>query len=155
MNFTRSKTYRIFSILAVISVMGIIFYLSAQNSTDSKETSTMVGGFLSMIFKGNVPQEELRTFAHFCEYALLGFLMYNAFYSFKVKFAPLTSIIASFLYALSDEIHQIFVDGRAFQLIDLTIDLGGIICGTIVIFILFRLITKISLKISKKENIYD
>lgn len=155
MNFAGSKIYRIISILAVISVMGVIFYLSAQNSTDSKETSNMVGGFLSMIFKGDVPQEELRTFAHFCEYALLGFLMYNVFYSFKIKLAPVTGIISSFLYALSDEIHQIFVDGRAFQFTDLAVDSGGIICGTVVIFILFRLINKISLKKSKKEHIYD
>lgn len=143
MTFTRSKIYRIFSIIAVVAVMVIIFSLSAQNSTDSKETSTIVGGFLSVFFKGDIPQEELRTFAHFCEYALLGFLMYNAFCSFRIKLAPVTSVFSAFLYALSDEIHQIFVDGRAFQLQDLAVDLCGIISGMLLIFIIFTTINKI------------
>lgn len=143
MTFTRSKIYRTVSIISVLAVMGVIFFLSAQNSTESKETSGFIGELLAAIFNGNVPQDLLRTFAHFCEYALLGFLMYNVFYSFKVKIAPVTSALTSFLYALSDEIHQIFVDGRAFQIEDLTVDLCGIIAGTTLLLIIFTIINKI------------
>ena len=155
MKFTGSKIYRIFSILAVIAVMVVIFWLSGQNGEESSQTSGFVGELLALIFKGDIAQNILRTFAHFLEYAVLGFLMYNVFYSFKVKLAPVVSVSASLLYALSDEIHQYFVPQRAFQLFDLSVDLGGIILGTAIIYIAFRLINKISLKKSKKENIYD
>lgn len=155
MKFTGSKIYRIFSILAVIAVMAVIFWLSGQNGEESSQTSGFVGELLALIFKGDIAQNILRTFAHFLEYAVLGFLMYNVFYSFNVKLAPVVSVSASLLYALSDEIHQYFVPQRAFQLFDLSVDLGGIILGTVIIYIAFRLINKISLKKSKKENIYD
>ncbi len=154
MRFTRSKIYRIFSILAVISVMGVIFYLSAQNGEESSQTSGFVVELLALIFKGDIAQDFLRTFAHFSEYTVLGFLMYNVFYSFNVRFAPLISAALSWAYAWSDEIHQYFVPQRAFQFFDLAVDFGGIILGTTVIFLLFKLISKISLK-NKKENLYD
>ncbi len=155
MKFTGSKIYRIFSILAVVSVMGVIFFLSAQNGEESSQTSGFIVELLALVFKGNVAQDILRTFAHFFEYAVLGFLMYNVFYSFNVKFAPLVSATLSWAYAWSDEIHQIFVPQRAFQFSDLAVDLCGIILGTTLIFLVFRLISKISLKIHQKEHIYD
>ncbi len=141
MKFTRSKIYRIISILAVISVMGVIFFFSAQNGKESTQTSNFVVDLLSVVFKGDIAHEFLRTFAHFSEYAVLGFLMYNVFYSFNVKFSPLVSATLSWAYAWSDEIHQHFVPQRAFQFFDLAVDFGGIIFGTTVIFLLFRLIT--------------
>lgn len=153
MKFTRSKIYRIFSIIALLSVMGLIFFLSAQNGEESSQTSGFIIELLILIFKGDIAHEVLRTFAHFFEYAVLGFLMYNVFYSFNVKFAFLISIALSFVYALSDEIHQIFVPERAFQISDLTVDLGGIILGTTVIFLLFTIVTKISLKKKKGESL--
>ena len=153
MKFTRSKIYRIFSILALLSVMGLIFFLSAQNGEESSQTSGFIGDLLASIFKGDVAQDVLRTFAHFTEYAVLGFLMYNVLYSFNVGFAPLIGVVRSFIYALSDEIHQIFVPERAFQISDLTVDLGGIILGTTVIFLLFTIATKISLKKKKGESL--
>jgi hypothetical protein len=39
------------------------------------------------------------------------------------------SIFIASLFAFSDEIHQLFVPGRAFQLIDLIIDFIGILFG--------------------------
>lgn len=154
MRFTGSKIYRLFSILAVIAVMVIIFILSAENGEESAETSGWVIEFLSLFFKGDLAQDVIRTFAHFSEYAVLGLLMYNVIYSFKVKLAPVVSSILSLIYALSDEIHQYFVPERACQLSDLAVDFGGIIVGTAVIFLLFGLIEKTYLK-KKKEKHYD
>lgn len=49
----------------------------------------------------------------------------RAFLSEKQLF----SVLLAMLYALSDEIHQIFVPGRTFQVIDLVIDFLGILFG--------------------------
>lgn len=38
-------------------------------------------------------------------------------------------LLFTMLYALSDEIHQIFVPGRTFQLEDLALDLLGALAG--------------------------
>ena len=160
MKITESKIYRILSIIPILAVMAIIFYLSAQCGEESAETSGGLLDFiLSLFFKDTLLNETIsdfvhefmRSLAHFAEYALLGLLMYNAVNAFSIKRAPVVSVALSFTYALSDEIHQYFVPERSFQLIDLAVDLGGIILGTVVIFLLFKLINRISLK-NKKEN---
>ncbi len=88
--------------------------------------------FIISVFGKAPDQDLLRTFAHFCEFAGLGFLMGNFIFALKDKLKPLLCILLSWGYAWTDEIHQIFVPGRAFQLIDLTVDLGGIILGVAV-----------------------
>lgn len=130
--------YKIVSIIALSAVMITIFCLSHENATDSKETSTAVTSWLSKIF-GNIPDGVVRSIAHGCEYAALGFLMYNVFHSFKKRISPVISVAISFFYAVTDEIHQLFVPGRAFQLVDLAVDLVGIIIGTAAILILIQL----------------
>ena len=160
MKITESKIYRFLSIIPVLAVMVTIFYLSAQTGEESAETSGGLMDFvLSLFFKNtlmnefvsDLVHEFIRSLAHFAEYTLLGLLMYNAVNAFSIKRAPVVSVALSFIYALSDEIHQYFVPERSFQLIDLAVDLGGIILGTVIIFLFFKLINRISLK-NKKEN---
>ncbi len=143
---TGRKIYRIFSVIAVTAIMITIFILSAQNSEESTETSGFFVELLSFIFRKDVSHDLIRTAAHFCEYAGLGFFMSNALYSFKAHLTPVIAVLLSWGYAWTDEIHQIFVDGRAFQLFDLAVDLGGVILGTLVFAILISLINKITNK---------
>lgn len=144
---TRKKEiiYRTISTALLIAVMITIFCLSAEDAEDSKETSVAVTSWLSKIF-GNIPDGVVRSVAHGCEFAALGFLMHNTLYSFKEVVSPILSVGLSFLYAISDEIHQIFVPGRAFQFSDLAVDIAGILIGTAVIVILLKLISKHSKK---------
>lgn len=71
-----------------------------------------------------------RKAAHISEYFILTALLYRAF---KGSFALLPfylifwSFILSFLYAVSDEIHQLFVFGRSGNPADVLIDTVGII----------------------------
>jgi VanZ family protein len=44
-------------------------------------------------------------------------------------FNSLTVLLMTMAFALSDEIHQLFVPGRAFQVIDLIIDFLGLLFG--------------------------
>lgn len=134
------KAYRIVSIILLVAVMVTIFCLSAQDSTDSAEVSGSVVSWLYELFKIDLPDGTVRTIAHCCEFAALGFLMINAIRSFKESFNPVLSVIISFGYAITDEIHQLYVPGRAFQLIDLTVDLLGITLGTMAFIILVKLI---------------
>ena len=83
--------------------------------------------------------------AHFTEYFILGLLVYNMAHSYNKK--TYMSIIICIIYAISDEIHQIFVPGRSCQISDMIIDVSGALLG---IYFLFILINKI--KIFKFNN---
>jgi len=72
----------------------------------------------------------LRKIAHISEYFILTFFLYRALKGsfnlsiFSLFFWPFS---LAFLYAASDEIHQLFVFGRSCSLLDVIMDTFGII----------------------------
>mgnify|MGYP003316573352 CR=1 FL=1 len=150
----KRKIYVSVSWILVAVCMGIIFSLSAQNGEESSDLS---GSFVMAILewlKLDIDEGFLRTCAHCLEFMGLSLLIFNATYAtWEKKITPLIAFAGTVLYAITDEIHQIFVPERAFQISDLTVDLGGIILGTTVIFLLFTIVTKISLKKKKGESL--
>ncbi len=64
---------------------------------------------------------------HFVEYGILSLLVYNAFkqHSFFNKDVIFYSIMFSFIYAITDEVHQIFIPFREFSVYDLIADFIG------------------------------
>ncbi len=151
-NNKKSTIYKIISVILLVSVMLTIFLLSHQNSEDSSKTSGFVTNLLTTLFGENVPEAIIRTFGHFSEFATLGFLSNNCIYAFKKEIKPIICIIFSWAYAWTDEIHQIFIPGRAFQISDLLVDLFGIIVGTIVICIPLFIIKNKNNKKCSQEN---
>ena len=81
----------------------------------------------------------LRTFAHFLEFALLGFLVMlcmKTFPTLRKKAFPnkkrlLLTISVCLLYAVSDEVHQLFVDGRTCDAFDVAVDTLGAFLGAL------------------------
>lgn len=140
MSTQQIKIHKALSVILLIAVMVTIFCLSAQDSTDSAQVSNSVVSWLYELLNIDLPDGTVRTVAHCCEFAALGFLMLNAVRSFKPQFNPILSVALSFGYAVTDEIHQLFVPGRAFQLIDLCVDLAGIICGTVFFWVIIKII---------------
>jgi len=68
----------------------------------------------------------LDKFVHGVEYGVLGFLLYRAFKTSKLRrYAVLLAIALSSFYGLTDEIHQNFVPNREFDLLDLAADSVG------------------------------
>lgn len=99
----------------------------------------------------------VRKTAHFTEYAILGALFYLNFRQLpKLNRHPkkiLLPIIFSFLYACTDEIHQIFVPSRSAQFRDILIDTLGASFGCLLIRTLLTLFTKLkSTSKSKTQN---
>ncbi len=83
----------------------------------------------------------IRDIAHMAEYAILFILLYiavRAFISCRYR-TLLLSLAVCFLYACTDEIHQYFVPGRAFELMDIGLDILG---AGISAVLLLLLITK-------------
>ena len=124
----------------VIIWAAVIFYLSSRTADQSTVQSRgMIQSFSGILGK-TIGSEELmetvdgivRETAHGIEYFILGALVFNAMN------AAIPSVILCAVYALSDEIHQISVPGRAFQIMDLFIDFIGIVFGVVVVMIIFR-----------------
>jgi VanZ like family len=68
----------------------------------------------------------LRKIAHAGEYAVLGALLARA------TGRPWLAAALGVLYAVSDEVHQAFVPGRAGSPLDVAIDGVGVVCGVLV-----------------------
>lgn len=107
--------------LEVILWCGVIFFFSSIPDLKIKQL-----GFWDFV---------LRKIAHITEYCILVILFLRAFkislnYVEDYKKIHFWSIFLSFLYAISDEIHQYFVPGRNFALTDIFIDTTGIILGS-------------------------
>ena len=83
----------------------------------------------------------IRDIAHMAEYAILFILLYIAMrvYISGRCGALILSLAICFVYACTDEIHQYFVPGRAFELIDIGLDtLGAVIAAVLLLFITKR-----------------
>lgn len=87
---------------------------------------------------------------HMFEYFVLAILILNALkYSKMPKWKRyFITIVWCFLYACTDEFHQLFVDGRGAQFTDSLIDTTGSFIGCLLVFII-NIICK---KMIKKEE---
>lgn len=151
------KIFRILTVIITLSLMGFIFYMSAQNSTESSGTSQKVIVFVLKIFMrdfesiSEIERAELisslqfivRKSAHFSVYALLGAFSYLSVATYKSIPFYLRSGIGAMIclvYAISDEIHQYFVPGRSCEIRDVCIDF----CGALLAVTLLSVVAKYS-----------
>ena len=126
---------------AVALWMAVIFSFSAQNSEASSESSDSVVETVIKYFDRNFDSlteteqaarcEQLsfyiRKAAHFSAFAVLGVLTASAVsrHTASLKLTAVLSEAICVLYAVSDEIHQYFVPGRACRLFDIGVDSAG------------------------------
>ncbi len=121
------------NLILVIIWMIIIFIMSSFNGNDSSMQSNFIVNIISNIF--NIKNIELlslivRKLAHFSEYFILGILICR--YINDINKLPSLTLLIGSIYALSDEIHQIYVPGRSFAIRDILIDTLGIILSIII-----------------------
>ena len=137
--------------------MVFIFMMSSAGKDESNSQSGAVCEFICEHFvegyEEMAPEEQIqmqqkisfpvRKCAHLSEYAVLGALMTLTAASWRregeetmrtgetpggtVRILPV--LAAGFLYAISDEIHQIFVPGRSGEPRDVLIDTSGVLVG--------------------------
>ena len=106
--------------------MCAIFYFSSRTAAESSAQSDAVKAFLIKVFI-------VRKSAHFLEYTGLGLLFALAFYIHFGKPKTLLAVVCSSAYAVTDEIHQLFVEGRACKFADWGIDTAGAVAGALFI----------------------
>ena len=129
------------SLVLLIIWMIVIFWLSACSASESSSQSGFLTGIVCKIF--NIKNVELastiiRKLAHLTEFFILGVLTINYIRFYSIKHKYLISIGFCFLYACSDEFHQMFVPGRAGQITDVLIDVFGVILGCGIFYIISK-----------------
>lgn len=131
------KRKKIINLALLIGWMIFIFYMSHQPADVSSAQSGFV---LKLIEKLGITIDVayvdiattiIRKGTHITEYAILGILSYNAFILFyNRRQAMMIALLVTIGYAITDEVHQLFVVGRAGRATDVLIDSIGAIIGT-------------------------
>ena len=143
---------KIIKLTLIIIWMGVIFSFSNDNAEESTKKSDKVIVTIYKTFHDKELTEKekeklidkvvypTRKLAHFTEYLILGLLIINfvsEFYAITTK-SIIMAIILCFLYSISDELHQLFSDGRAPKLFDVVIDTLGASTGIFIYSLLAR-----------------
>jgi VanZ family protein len=120
--------------------MLLIFNLSSQVAEQSGQLSTGITKVIVDTIENIFPQADLninewdhiiRKNAHFFVYSILGILVLNALRKSGATGmrSVVMALVIGVLYAASDEVHQLFVNGRSAQVTDVLIDSAGIGVG--------------------------
>lgn len=145
----RKQILRLVLTGAVLLWMGVIFFMSAQPAETSADLSGGISGMVQRIFFRNWKELSeydfvlhmtsldylIRKAAHFTEYAILGGLLSAALYQWFPKFRVSVwyAGILGMMYAITDEFHQHFVEGRSMQVFDVCVDTIGVCVGAVVV----------------------
>lgn len=142
----------VLSLLIVVN-LAFIWINSAKVSTESNESSKEIAEVIAEKTvkdydkitdkeqKKHVAETnaKVRSLAHFTEFIPLGLLVFllllcifeGCIYKGYLAFLIVASLGAGMLFGLLDEIHQIFVEGRAFEVKDILIDTLGASIGVV------------------------
>ena len=123
--------------------MGVIFFLSSQDGDTSQALSDEFRIILGIPVKITV----IRKTAHFLEFAGLAFLVFNALRATCGRNRPVLSFFITAAYAVSDEIHQLFVEGRACRIFDVFVDSCGAVSAILFMMFIFS--------VWEKRRLYD
>lgn len=161
---TNRKNIRVVLTVLLCLWMALIFFFSAQDSSRSSKVS---GGFTKTVitlvyrdFDGLSDEQQaeiiravshfVRKTAHFMEFFILGaiaFMLLRTFDGVPVFIGILAPLAFSAFYAVTDEIHQYFVSGRACRVSDMLLDTVGAFTSIMILFIFSNF-----KKLRKEEN---
>lgn len=141
---TADSKKRFLYLIPVIIWMVFIFYMSGKTGQESSGQSGKISLFITNLLekvRQDSPQEMqnlqdilelvIRKTAHMTEYAILFLLSYLAMVKISMSqsrfYNRSIAVLISLLYACSDEMHQLLVPGRSGRMIDVGIDMAGVL----------------------------
>lgn len=152
---------KVVKICFLVLWMALIFSFSNQKDVDSSKVSD---GFIDRtvvkiykIFNETITKEKeneiiekytypIRKLAHYTLYFILGILSFLVVKDYSInKKLIIYSLLICFLYACSDEFHQLFIIGRSARVLDVMIDTFGSLCGISIFYIFNKKISKKSI----------
>ena len=170
MNPKIKKRLRIIAILTTLIWMIVIFRFSMDTGTSSHELSDLcvqifnkaVYSFTGKDLRISITPEHyamvelfFRKLAHMGIYFILSINVMVVLFTFNMKMISriFISIFFCFIYACTDEFHQMFVDGRGASFFDCLIDTTGAILGIVAALILYCILYTIMTKYQKNHGL--
>lgn len=162
---TRAAAHSFVRWIPLVLWMLVIFCFSAQPASESaklsagatKEILALINHIhLFQIDSGAVVQSIaqlehfVRKSAHFLVYFVLGILSFFAFNKNRQNMIR-SAFVFCILYAISDELHQLFVPGRSGQIQDVILDSIGALLGILLLKFQRRILNRHE-RDSLKEN---
>lgn len=143
---------KVIKIILVLLWMMMIFLLSNEEAVkSSKKSDGLVIRSVELFTRKSLSVQEkekvlkylvfpVRKCAHLSLYLILGILVISLLREYMVINTKLVllSLIVCFLYACSDEIHQLFVPGRSGEVRDILIDTLGACLRVSFYYVVFR-----------------
>lgn len=166
--FTNLINKRLVLRIAAISLTTVWLLFIFSNSLDTADESSIKSGNVTEFIEdvvqkvdpeAEVTNRQVRISAHFVEFAVLGVLAAITARTFrnKLRSCIIILLIAGVLTAITDEILQLFSDGRAAQITDIGIDFLGYSTGLAIcmacMFFVMRFIPGKVVKADRKEGI--
>ena len=116
------------------------------SSMESNWVVNLFWKFFRLFGAQEAPDEQLiRKLAHYSEYTAIGALMLSCAYS-RDRLRPhrfwAFVLGAGLLTAVIDETIQLFVEGRAGMIIDVWIDFGGIVTGSLIMLGFYAIVRR-------------
>lgn len=149
------KIIRVILFILIVAWALLVFYLSSQTGGESSGLSR----FIAEIFTKDekileIIEMYVRKMAHFSEYAFGGMLFLLLFntYEWSDKRKIITSIGLGIWYAITDEVHQLMVDGRSGRIVDVYIDSLGVATGVLITLLVIKIVLILKNKIVKKAE---
>ena len=170
MNPKIKKRLRIIAILTTLIWMIVIFRFSMDTGTSSHELSDLcvqifnkaVYSFTGKDLRISITPEHyamvelfFRKLAHMGIYFILSINVMVVLFTFNMKMISriFISVFFCFIYACTDEFHQMFVDGRGASFFDCLIDTTGAILGIVAALILYCILYTIMTKYQKNHGL--
>ncbi|MDD6485114.1 MAG: VanZ family protein [Clostridiales bacterium] len=138
------KYIKIIPFITTFALMAVIFMFSSQNAETSSQVSAGVTEkIVDFIYRGLSQAQKtekiemlhyaVRKAAHFTLYTALGVsaaAMFGVIFSGRSRLGIwILAVCFCMLYAVSDELHQFFSDGRTPMIRDVLIDTAGAVTG--------------------------
>ena len=154
MKIDRHKVFVYLTLIPVLLTAFMIYSFSAQNGEESSKTSGRIVEEVVKIIEPTLEKLDekkradileslpylIRKSGHFVEYAMLGFFLLLHVKVRRSRFAFLCACGVGVLYAITDELHQLFVQARSGQASDVLLDSCGVFTGALVMLGIWTLI---------------
>lgn len=131
-----NSKFRFWLVLSILWI-AVIYIFSAFPGEVSGTQSHAVWEVLHTIWP-ELAESTLRKIAHCTEYAILGWFSLGMFFNTK-SFKFSTPLLFCLLVALGDETLQIYVDGRASEVMDVWLDFAGAFVSSLLFWGFFSL----------------
>lgn len=161
------KLKQVLFLALVLAWMTVIFYFSNQPGEDSSNTSSRTAMLITEVitYGQSISIEEkqniviilnpiVRKMAHYSLYTLGGFLIINYIntYNWQDKKKISYSTLIGAIYAITDEVHQFFIEGRTAKLTDVLLDTLGVVTGVCIFLCIVEVVSRITRKRKNKNN---